>query len=453
MPAIAERDPRKIGLRTPKTGIPIISESDARLMNPAYFFVGPWHFREEIVHREKLFLDGGGRIVFPLPKFEIIDRESSASSTKTNQINWAKPLLFEDERAYVDEALNSTMISGGHFVDQFERRFSDLIGHPEPAVSTNNGTTAIQLAYLTLGVGAGDEVIVPAWGFMAAANMALAVGATPVFADIDEETWMIDPDDVAAKISKKTKAIVAIHTYGPLCDMARLKQIAKDAGVALIEDCAESLGTTWNERSCGLIGDIGTFSFQATKTITCGEGGAVVFRDPEMSAKARLIRNHGMSGRKRYWHHVIGHNFRLPNLQCAMLCAQLTHWPEIVDLHARLHEAYRLRLGDIPGLRFQKISPESAPVMWAVGLRLEHADAVSRDHILDRLMDKGIECRPGFYPPSAQPIYHHLATTARRAEKIADQVIVPPIDPTLPDRSFDYICDSFRSILKELKYG
>ena len=157
------------------------------------------------------------------------------------------------------------------------------------AVSTNNGTTAIQLAYLALGVGPGDEVIVPGWGFMAAANMALAIGATPVFADIDKDHWMIDPDAVSKEITPKTKAIVATHTYGHLCDLPRLAKIAKDAGVALIEDCAESLGSRWSGKMCGTFGDVGTFSFQATKTITCGEGGAILFRSPEVAARARLL--------------------------------------------------------------------------------------------------------------------------------------------------------------------
>jgi NDP-4-keto-2,6-dideoxyhexose 3-C-methyltransferase len=455
MPAIGERDPLKVGLRTPKTGIPIISEDKARGLNPRFFFVAPWHFRDEIVSREKAFLHVGGRMVFPLPHFEIIRDQSSVTQSEAPiaapKISWAKPMLFDDERMIVTEALDSTMISGGYFVDEFERLFARMHDYDEPAVSTTNGTAALHLAYLALGIGPGDEVIVPGWGFMAAANMALTVGATPVFADIDEDHWVMDPAEVAAKIGKKTKAIVAVHTYGNLCDVSRLGQIARDAGVALIEDCAESLGSKWSGRICGTTGDIATFSFQATKIVTCGEGGAILCRSAETAARVRLIRNHAMSGRKRYWHHAVGHNFRLTNIHCALLCAQLGHWPEIVASRSRLDKAYHLRLSKVPGLTFQAFCPEVEPVIWAVGLRVNDADEALRDGLLDLMLGAGIECRPGFYPPSAQSIYR--AKPLRRADLIASQVIVPPIDPTLTEQSFDRICEVLADSLEVLKHG
>jgi NDP-4-keto-2,6-dideoxyhexose 3-C-methyltransferase len=445
MPVIAERDPRKIGLRTPRTNIPIVSEDEARAMKPRSLVVFPWHFHDEIVRREKPFLEGGGRLVFPLPQFEIV---GGAPNPGAKPIAWAAPMLFGDERAAIAEALDSTMISGGAAVDECEARFARMHGEGVSAVTCTNGTSAIQLAYLALGIGPGDEVIVPGWGFLAAANMVRAVGATPVFADIDDREWLIDPAAVKAKIGPRTKAIVAIHTYGNVCDVAALSKIAKDAGVFLIEDCAESLGSLRDGRMCGTVADVSTFSFQATKLITCGEGGMILVRSPVVADKARLIRSHAMRGKRRYWHYDIGHNMRLPNILAAMLCAQLNHWDEIKAERRRLWDGYLRRLKDIKGLVFQHFDPAVTPVVWAVGIRLPGIDESARDRLLEMMDEAGIECRPGFYPPSAQPIYGPAPLEV--SEAVAAQVIVPPIDPALTEDDLDLICDTFTRALAKV---
>ena len=446
MPAIGERDLTKVGLRTPRTGIPIISEDDARKMNPRSFMVFPWHFRDEIVRREQAFLDQGGRLVFPLPRFEIV---GAPEKSGVKQISWAAPMLFGDERTAIAEALDSTMISGGASVEECEARFAAMHGEGVSAITTNNGTSAIQLAYLALGIGQGDQVIIPGWGFMAAANMAHAVGAMPVYCDIDDREWLIDPEAVKAKIGPRTKAIVAIHTYGNVCNVAALSKIAKDAGIFLIEDCAESLGSKRDGRICGTTGDVSTFSFQATKLITCGEGGMILVRSPVVAERARLIRSHAMKGKRRYWHYDIGHNMRLANILAAMLCAQLGHWPEIEAARKRLHEGYALRLKGVAGLTFQHFDPAVDPVVWALGLRLAGFDETARDRVLERMEAAGIECRPGFYPPSAQPIYG--SSPLKVSDTVAAQVIVPPIDPALSEDDLDRICDTLISALAEAK--
>lgn len=444
MPAIAERDARKIGLRTPRTNIPIISEDEARAMNPRSFVVFPWHFHDEIVRREKAFLDKGGRLVFPLPQFEIVGARSDVAA---KPIAWAAPMLFGDERAAIAEALDSTMISGGAAVDECEARFAAMHGGVS-AITCTNGTSAIQLAYLALGIGPGDEVIVPGWGFLAAANMVRAVGATPVFADIDDREWLIDPAAVKAKIGPRTKAVVAVHTYGNVCDVAALSKIAQDAGIFLIEDCAESLGSIRDGRICGTVGDVSTFSFQATKLITCGEGGMILARSPVIADKARLIRSHAMRGKRRYWHYDIGHNMRLPNILAAMLCAQLGHWPEIKAERQRLWDGYRARLQHLNAVTFQHFDPKVTPVVWATGLRLRGLDEAARDRLMDLMEDAGIECRPGFYPPSAQPIYGPSSLAV--SDAVAAQVIVPPIDPALTEDDLDLICNAFIAALAKI---
>lgn len=445
MPAIAERDARKVGLRTPLTNIPIVSEDEARAMKPRNLFVFPWHFHDEIVRREKTFLEGGGRLVFPLPRFEVVGDRAGAG-TKT--IAWAAPMLFGDERAAIAEALDSTMISGGAAVDECEKRFAEMHGGGSDAITCTNGTSAIQLAYLALGIGPGDEVIVPGWGFLAAANMVRAVGATPVFADIDDKEWLIDPADVKAKIGPRTKAVVAVHTYGNVCDVAALSKIARDAGIFLIEDCAESLGSVRDGRICGTVADIATFSFQATKLITCGEGGMILVRSPTVADKARLIRSHAMRGKRRYWHYDIGHNMRLPNILAAMLCAQLGHWNEIKAERQRLWDGYKARLSHLNAVTFQHFDPAVSPVVWAVGLRLRGLDESARDQIMEIMEEAGIECRPGFYPPSAQPIYG--PSPLKVSDTVAAQVIVPPIDPAITEDDLDLICDTFIAALKKV---
>jgi perosamine synthetase len=371
------------------------------------------------------------------------------AATSRREIAWAAPILFGDEEAFVARAIKSTMISGGEFVDAFEQDFASMHGHRSAAVTTTNGTTAIELAYLALGIGAGDEVIVPGWSFMAAANTALAVGAKPVFADVCADDWLIDPEAVERCISSRTKAIVAIHTYGNVCDVHRLSVLARSAGVALIEDCAESLGSRRSGRMCGTFGDAATYSFQATKSITCGEGGAVLFGDPDVEARARLIRNHGMAGRRRYWHHVVGHNFRLSNLHCAFLCAQLKHWRTIVQQRVDLHQRYAAHFGSLSGSALQRFADDVEPVVWATGLRLLGRSAAERDSVIEAMRDRGIDCRPGFYAPSAQPLYN--AAPIGLSEGIADQVIVPPIQGDLDEATVIHISQTLVNSIETLR--
>jgi perosamine synthetase len=320
---------------------------------------------------------------------------------------------------------------------------------PRNAITVANGTVAIELAMRGLGVGPGDEVIVPAWCFAAAANMALACGARPVFADVCEDSWLIDPKCVARLVNANTKAIVAVHTWGNICDMPALQEIARQHGVMLIEDCAESLFSRLSGEPCGRLGDIATFSFQATKTMTCGEGGMILTQRPQLLERMRLIRNHGMAGERKYWHHLPGHNFRLTNMQAAMLCAQWEHRYEIIAMRRRVLEAYRQRLVAVKGFTFQRFREGVDAVPWGLGVRLDpKVFPIHRDDLMRRLADDGIECRPAFYAASEQPIYG--APVAGHAEKTAAQVFSPPISPYLSAPDFDFICDRILSRLSQI---
>ncbi len=362
------------------------------------------------------------------------------------KIPWAKPCLGERERDYVVRALDSTWISGGAFVDKFEADFARAIG-TKYAVTTSNGTTALHLALLALGVGPGDEVIVPAFTFVATANVVIQTGATPVYADIDPETWCVDIRDVERNITGKTRAIMPVHIYGNVCDMAALVQIARDKGLYLVEDVAEAVFSKYRGRFAGSFGDLGCFSFQATKTITMGEGGAVLTNDSVLSERMVVLRSHGMCEDRRYWHDVLGYNYRLTNLQAALGCAQLDNADTIIGEKRRVYQRYVKNLSGLAGIDFQRILPEVEPVIWAVAIRINRDYFKGdRDFLMAQMLERDIETRPGFYPFSVMPLYKTKPLPV--AESVARDTISLPSYVSLQDEEIDYVCDELKRLMK-----
>jgi perosamine synthetase len=300
------------------------------------------------------------------------------------------------------------------------------------------------MAYLALNIGPGDEVIVPGFGFMAAANVALHVGATPRFTEVDQDSWCMRAVDVEKAITSRTKAIVPIHTYGNVCEMGPIMELADKHGVRVIEDAAEAIGSRYQDRSAGTIGDIGIYSFHATKTITTGEGGAAVTANAAICDRMRLFRSHGMSSR-RYWHEVAGHNFRLTNLQAALGCAQLENISRIVSERQRVYQTYVALLTSMDGIVLQQFSSRVAPVVWAFAIRLDSsAFPQGRDAVIDQLSELGIETRPGFYSAQAMPhLYGPVETPI--CEDLSREIISLPSSPSLTHEDIEYVCKSFRS--------
>ena len=353
-------------------------------------------------------------------------------------IPWAKPTLFGREKDYVSDALTSTWISGGPYVDRFEKELKSLLDVPFAAV-TSNGTTALHLAYLALDIRPGDEIILPGFAYMGAANAAILCGARPVFVDVDPATWCIAPTAIEQAVTKKTKAVVPIHTYGNVSNLDAILELATSRNIAVIEDAAESLGSRWKNQFSGTLGTMGTYSFHATKTITTGEGGMVVTRDPALAERLRLYRSHGMVREKRYyWHEVPGHNFRLTNMQAAIGCAQLEKFDSIVAARLRVHEAYRKRFQGEDGLVQQFFAPDVSAVLWAMALKLDpSAFPQGRDEVIATMRSAGVECRPGFYAASQQPIYD--ASPLPCSEELARQIITLPTFPDLQEEQIDLI--------------
>ena len=362
-------------------------------------------------------------------------------------IPWAKPYFGGRERDYLLRALDSTWVSGGEFVNKFESDFARLIG-TKYAVTTSNGTTALHLALLAADIGPGDEVIVPAFTFVAPANVALQTGAKPVYVDIDPKTWCIDVNEVEKGITDRTKAIIPVHIYGNVCQMEALMRIAKDNEIYVIEDVAEAALSKYRGKSAGSFGHLGCFSFQATKTITMGEGGAVLTNDEELIERMRIMRNHGMREGKRYWHDVVGYNYRLTNLQAALGCAQLDNADRIVSDKVRVYKRYFENLSNLPGIDFQHISKEVEPVMWAVAIRIsQEYFKGDRDFLMTELVKRNIETRPGFYPFSAMPLYN--AAPLPIAKVVGRNVISLPSFPSLSDENIDYICNQLKGLMKK----
>lgn len=315
-----------------------------------------------------------------------------------------QPLFSGREKEYVNQCLDSTWISSkGEFIGRFERSFADYIG-ANHATTVSNGTVAIHLALEALGIGPGDEVIVPTLTYVASVNTIIQAGATPVFVDSLEQSWQIDPQDVRRKITPRTKAVMAVHLYGLPCDMDALTAICKEHQLLLVEDCAEAFGTRYEGQHAGTFGDIATFSFFGNKTITTGEGGMVVAKEKAVIEKAFHLKNQGVSQSREYWHDTVAYNYRMTNICAAIGLAQLEKSDEILAKKRQVAEWYKEGLGDLP-LKFHEELPKTRHSFWMCSIAVN--DARARQPLRDHLKKAAIETRPVFHPAHTMP---HCAT-------------------------------------------
>lgn len=310
----------------------------------------------------------------------------------------AEPFLGEEELRYVSECVLSGWVSSaGKFVTRFEELFAKRCG-VEHAIAVSNGTAALHVALVALGVGPGDEVIVPTLTFIATANAVTYTGARPVFADSDPVTWNADPEAVAAAITPRTKAIVPVHLYGHPADLDAIAAAA--GGIPIVEDAAEAHGALYKGRCVGSFGLAGTFSFYGNKIVTTGEGGMVVTNDGELASRIRRLRDHGMDPGRRYWHPVLGFNYRLTNLQAAVGLAQLEKLDEILAAKRLVADRYASGLRGLSGITLPPGEPWARSVHWLYSILVDDRDAV-----MEALELAGIESRPFFTPIHQQPLY------------------------------------------------
>ena len=320
----------------------------------------------------------------------------------------AEPCLGEEELKNVIEAVKSGWISSkGKFIEEFERDFAKYCG-VKYSVATANGTVALHLALKALGIGKGDEVIVPALTFVATANAVTYCNAKPVFVDSHPEYWCIDPEKIEEKITKNTKAIIVVHLYGHPCDMDWIKDIAEDKGLYVIEDCAEAHGAEYKGKKVGSFGDIACFSFYGNKIITTGEGGMCLTNNEESAEKMRILRDHGMSKERRYWHEVVGFNYRMTNLQAAIGVAQLKKLDDFIEKKRQIARWYAEELKELEDKELIRLHPEMSwakCVYWMYSILIEDKAKISRDELMRMLEENGIETRPFFVPMHMLPIY------------------------------------------------
>lgn len=313
-----------------------------------------------------------------------------------------RPSIGDREKKYVNEAMESGWVSSkGAFLDRFEKEFAAYLGVAH-GVSAANGTVALHLAFAALGLGPGDEVIVPTLTYIASVNAITYTGATPVFVDSDPTCWNLDPGLIERAITPRTRAIEVVHLYGHPTDMDPVMEIAARHHLYVVEDAAESHGATYKERLVGAIGTVGSFSFFGNKIITTGEGGMLVTNDDELAAHSRHLRGQGVSPTRTYWHDILGFNYRMTNIAAAMGCAQLERIDETLAAKRTVASWYERYLGGIDGVTLQSEASWARCVFWMNSILVAPE---LRDPLMAHLAGEGIETRPFFHPAHMMPVY------------------------------------------------
>lgn len=317
-----------------------------------------------------------------------------------------EPLLNGNEKKYLSECIDTGWISSeGPFIKQFEEKFAFAAGR-KYGIAVSNGSVALDAAIKALGIGPGDEVILPAFTIISCAAAIVRAGATPVVIDSDPSTWNMDPSLLKQAITSKTKAILVVHIYGLPVDMDPVLEIAKQYGLKVIEDAAEMHGQTYKGKPCGSFGDISTFSFYPNKHITTGEGGMIVTDSEELAEKCRSLRNLCFIPEKRFYHEDLGWNFRMTNMQAALGLAQLERLPEFVERKRRMGTLYQDLLGGTEKVILPLPKTDYAEnIYWVFGVILTESAGMSAETAMRKLTEVKVGTRPFFYPMHLQPVF------------------------------------------------
>ncbi len=350
----------------------------------------------------------------------------------------SEPLLTGNELNYVSDCIQSGWVSSlGKYIGQFERSFAEFCG-TRYGVAVSNGTTALHLALLALGIGPGDEVILPSLTFIATANAVHYTGATPVFADSEMETWNLDASDVAGRITARTRAIIPVHIYGHPVNMQPILELAERHGLYVIEDAAEAHGARYQGKRVGGLGDVGVFSFYGNKIITTGEGGILTTDDRALAEKACYLRDHAMSTEKRYWHTEVGYNYRITNLQAALGVAQMERIEEFIERKRWVASTYNRLLQGVPGLVLPPEASWAFSTYWMYSILVTEQFRMNRDELMAELRLQNIDSRPFFHPIHRQPPYKS-SLLLPNAECLASQGINLPSAVTLTEEDLQRI--------------
>ena len=367
---------------------------------------------------------------------------------------WSQPIITEYDSALVKAAVESTWVSGGSEIEKLNVNLVKFLDTPNVAL-VNNGTSALMACFQSLGIEPGDEVVVPAFGFMAAANILLQMKAVPVFSDVNNKTWCIDADSIDKCVSKRTRAILITHSYGNSDNLEEILRTNQEVWkVPIIEDAAEALGSRYQGRALGTLGDFGTFSFHATKLITTGEGGAIAFRDFRLADTMKLLISHGLNRTNHYVHQLPGLNYRMPNLCAALGNAQFSRIDEFIQKRKYIDSLYRIRVSSMKNanlIAFQKLYSEEI-VPWSFPIKLANFTLDKQSVAAKLLIRRGIEIRPGFRSPNN---LSYMKTHIEKADfpnsiSLSSTIISLPAHPSIDEKAIDDICDNLDLVMEEL---
>ncbi|MGD8378220.1 MAG: DegT/DnrJ/EryC1/StrS family aminotransferase [Gammaproteobacteria bacterium] len=371
------------------------------------------------------------------------------------RIALSAPDIGKAEQEAVARVLASGQLSRGVEVERFETLLAAQCG-AAGAVAVNSGTSALQLALASSGIGPGDEVVLPAFTFVAPANAIAHCGARPVLADVEPDTLNLDPRAVECVIGKRTRALLPVHTFGRPADLAPLLNLAGAHDLTVIEDACEALGSQWADQPVGALGRAGVFGFYPNKAVTAGEAGAVVSNDTELLANCRALRNQGRDDGSEL-SRMAGHSFRLSELHAALGRVQLERAEDLLADRRRVADIYRQCLADVEGIQLPPLDDERHRTGWFVFvIRLQEATAGDRDRLRGMLAEDGIQCGAYFPPLYHHPAFRHLAGRTRGfpiAEAAAAATLALPFHTRLAADDIDYVCERLRCRLTQSRGG
>lgn len=368
-----------------------------------------------------------------------------------NPIPVNEPLLDGNEKKYLIDCIETGWISSeGPYIKQFEEQFAARVER-QYGIAVSNGSVALDAAIAALGIGQGDEVILPTFTIISCAAAIVRAGAIPVVVDCDPDTWNIDVNQIEEKITPRTKAIMIVHIYGLPVDMNPILALADKYGLRIIEDAAEMHGQTYRGQPCGSFGAISTFSFYPNKHITTGEGGMIVTDDPVLAERCRSLRNLCFQPQKRFVHEELGWNFRMTNLQAALGVAQLERLDEFVDRKRQMGQRYSQLLANLPDLQLPLATTEYADnIYWVYGLVLKDGVDWDATEVMLRLAQQNIGTRPFFWCMHEQPVFQKMGlftdVSCPVAEKIARRGFYIPSGMALKNEQIEQVAKTLHKI-------
>lgn len=375
-----------------------------------------------------------------------------------NKIPSTGNFITDKEIQLVTEAVTKGWYSDMNMhIDQFIKEFSKFTDTPY-CLPVSHCTAALHLSMIALGIGPGDEVIVPDITWVATATAPAHVGAKVVFCDIDPVTWCMSAETIEKKISKKTKAIIVVGLFGNLPNMDEILQLAKKYKIHLVEDAAESLGSLYKGKVPGTLGEIGLYSFNATKLVMSGQGGMLITKNKKLYEKARLYSHHGIDktpGARYYWSNVIGYNYNWTNMQAALALAQFRRLNEFIQIKTNLFKWYTERLSDIEGLQLNQTDSNATNSFWLISGVLHGKNKIKKELIIGEMKKDNIDVRPFFYPISAQPAFKKFVIDKNMKKLNPISYSISPYGVSFPsglklsEADVDRVCTSFKRALQK----